>query len=104
MLRLSQDRASLAQARLGVAGSACVLLASPAAGEFALGISASRLLLSALFVVAAVKPTGAGGGVDFPLTVPSQASLAGQEVYLQALGLSSGPWTASSGLVIKMCK
>ena len=92
------------QARAGVAGGACALLASPAAGEFPLGISASRLLLATTFAVAAVKPIGAGGAVDFPLTVPNQGSLVGQEVYLQAWGLGAGRWTASSGLEIKVCK
>jgi hypothetical protein len=85
-------------------GGACALLASPAAGEFPLGISASRLLLATTFAVAAVKPIGAGGAVDFPLTVPNQGSLVGQEVYLQAWGLGAGRWTASSGLEIKVCK
>jgi hypothetical protein len=97
-------RAVIVQARGGAATGHRVLLVSSAAGEFPLGITGSRLLLAPNFLVAAVKPVGPAGAADFSLTVPTQAFLIGELVYLQAWGLGSGPWAGSTGLEIKICK
>lgn len=92
------------QASGGTAGTPRALLGSPAASEIPLGITESRLLLAAPFLVLAVKTAGAAGATDFPAKIPNQAFLIGQVVYLQAWELGTGAWAGSTGLQIKMCK
>ncbi len=88
-----------------VATGSCALLVSGAADEVDLGgLSVAQLLVAQPAFVGATRPIGSGGLTDFPMTVPTQSSLIGSSLYLQAWTIAQGALDGSTGLHIKICQ